>query len=460
MINDPKLRWKIEKRKGIFRIPLVESVVRMMRTSLIILLLLSFGKVEALTLAELQKSFQVNRLKIEDAGATKHVALGQKYTAALEKTGKKFQKAGRLDDTLAIKGEIALVKSQTWPLPPLDKEAPFDLLSARKLYLKSYLMIQRETGKKLMASIGTMDKLLQKQVVSLTKANDLEGAQAAKKFWDDLNNDPKIKEYRALLERVRSDGSSSVGMRIRRPGDNLEVLALYDSSGKISANSKIENVVEISGGKNEKGETKAQTLGEFIGAKGYEVDPYIAIDKTFDDRTLDPINATSLETQFLKEDEGEKGVRLVSIVKPVNTHVSLGNCLPGLSEKGTYVVSARYFVPRTNAALKGIRFLQGVGVARPGSESQEIGKWDTLTFTATSSHELRNLLLYFVLDPKANKVQKAGDYVTLASVSVKHTAFSAYMVERFDRNGAVVESNLASGEQKQIAENGVVLIQE
>ena len=425
----------------------------------IALLLLSFVRAEALTLEELQRSFQIKRLKIEDAGKTKIATLSHKYLVALEKTQKKYQDSGRLDDTLAIQAEIDLVKSEKWPLPPLAGKAPLDLVSLRKIYFKSYLSVQRETGTELMSSVDTMDQLLEKQVSALTKAGDLNGAQAARRYRKELGDDEGIKGYRALLARVWADGSSSVGMRIRRAGDHLEVLVRYDSSGEISPESKISNVVEITGGKIEKGDTEAKTLGEFIGSKGFKVDPFVALEKTFNDRTLAPVNVTALETQFLKKDEDETGVRLVSIAKPVNTHISLGHCLPGLSEKGTYEVKVRYFIPKTNDVIKGIKFVQGVGQSIPGSESKTVGKWETLSFTATSTHDRKNLLLYLYFDPKAAGVQKKGDYLNLSSLSVKHIAFSAYIVERFDKDGAIVESFRVPAEQKQIARNGAILPQ-
>lgn len=417
---------------------------------------------QALTLEELELSFQANRLRITDESATNLSELRGKYQAALDKIRKKRQSAGNLDEVLLIDEEIKLVESKTWPLPPLAKGAPAELVSARKIYFKAYLGQLKRSGRELVTSADKMKELLDKKVVELTKSGDVAGAQKARAQSKALDGDQEIGAARALLSRVRDDGSAPVAWRVRRAGDNLEVLVRYDSGGKVSADSKVENVREITGGQGERGDTRAETLGEFLGIKGYEVDPYVALKKTFNDKELGPgMHATDLKVEFQKKDAEKEGVRLVSIANPKNTYVSFGRCLPTVAEKGTFRITVDYFIPETNVLMEGFKFFQSEGGMLQGSLALEgKGKWINHQFTSSSIGKSKMLLFYLHYSKDANGKQNPGDYITIASTMVKHIAFTAYLVESFDRDGAISESLVDAAKQKPVATNGVLIPQE
>ncbi|MFT6181694.1 MAG: hypothetical protein ACJA1W_004055, partial [Akkermansiaceae bacterium] len=288
----------------------------------LILLALLLEISAALTLDELQQSFTVKRLTIIDARTTKLAGLRNNYSAALERIQEKYQKAGRLDEALLSKKEIDLVAAKTWPMPPISAEAPKDNVSARKLYIRNHLEFQKKAGLSLVRAADKMDELLAEKVISFTKAGDLESAKRTRVIQKAIENDKFITDAHALIQRVGEDGSSPVALRIRRAGDDLEVDVRYDTSGKISLQSPVENVVELTGGKKEKGSTAAKTLGEFIGGKEFKVDPYVAFTKIFDDREVGPLSFTAVETEFKKTEVGETGLKIQVAAKPKNIHVS------------------------------------------------------------------------------------------------------------------------------------------
>jgi hypothetical protein len=425
----------------------------------LILLALLLEISAALTLDELQQSFTVKRLTIIDARTTKLAGLRNNYSAALERIQEKYQKAGRLDEALLSKKEIDLVAAKTWPMPPISAEAPKDNVSARKLYIRNHLEFQKKAGLSLVRAADKMDELLAEKVISFTKAGDLESAKRTRVIQKAIENDKFITDARALIQRVGEDGSSPVALRIRRAGDDLEVDVRYDTSGKISLQSPVENVVELTGGKKEKGSTAAKTLGEFIGGKEFKVDPYVAFTKIFDDREVGPLSFTAVETEFKKTEVGETGLKIQVAAKPKNIHVSLGDCLPVLSEKGTFRVEIRYFVPQSNKYINGLKFSQG-GVAgpMPGSLTTKIGEWNNFSFDMVTRSENPCLLLYLNSKERVPEPRLTGEYILISQLKVTHQSMSADLVQQFDREGGQTSVNLEQDKQTLFAINGELVI--
>lgn len=424
---------------------------------ILILIFLSFlleGAV-ALTLDELQKSYTVKRLKILDAQEANLKKLRKNYSLALGRLQQKYQKAGRLDDALLSKNEIDLVTAKTWPMPPISENVPGDLMAGRKLYISSYIDFQKKGGHSLIQVAEKMEALLAEKVSSLTKAGNLEAAKRARAYQRTLESDPDLLEVRALIQRVGNDGSSPVALRIRRAGDDLEVEVRYDSSGKISLQSPVENVLEITGGKKEKGLTKAKTLGEFVGGKEFKVDPYVAFHKKFDDREVGPIGFSALETEFKKTALGEVGLKMRVAANPKNIYLSLGDCLPLLSEKGTFRVEIRYFIPKSNKYINGLKFSQaGVAGPIPGSLTTKTGKWESFTFDAVTRSENPRLLMYLNSKEPVPEPTLIGEFILLSQLTVTHQSMSAYCVQEFDRDGGLDSRNLDAEKQPLFALNG------
>jgi len=429
-----------------------------MKILIVILLLFAPSLSVALTLDELQQSFTVKRLEIVDARLTNLTGLQSNYSRALGRIQQKYQKAGSLDEALLAKKELDLVAANTWPMPPIGDEAPREIVSARKLYIRNHLEFQKEAGLSLVRAAEKMDELLAEKVISFTKAGDLESAKTTRAIQKAIEDDQFLKEARALVQRVGKEGSSAVALRLRRVGDDLEVEVRYDASGKISLQSPVENVVEITGGKKEKGSTAAKTLGEFIGGKEFKVDPYVALAPKFDDRDLGSLHFTALDSDFKKSDSGEVSLKLQVADHPKNIHVSLGDCLPKLSEKGTFRVEIRYFIPKSNQLISGLKFVQPEAGLIPGSLTQKSGEWETFSFEIESKSENPRLLMYFNYREQVKEPQLVGDYVLISHLRVTHQAMSAYLVQKFDRDGGQAAVNLDQDKQTLFALNGELVV--
>ena len=432
-----------------------------MKSLILILLALLSGSSVALTLDELQQSYTVKRLKIVDAQATKLTELRRNYSVALGRIQQKYQKAGRLDDALLSKKEIDLVTVKTWPMPPISEDAPGDIVAARKLYIRSHIDFQKKAGHSLVQVAEKMEALLAEKVISLTKVGDLETAKKARGFQKAMESDTVLREARALIQRVGKDGSSPVALRIRRAGDDLEVEVRYDSSGKISLQSPVENVSEITGGKKEKGSTKAKTLGEFIGGKGFTVDPYLAFNSTFDDREQGSFRFSALTFDFVKTEDSETGLRIEVAETPKNIYMSVGDVLPKLSEKGSFRIEIRYFVPKSNKFVNGIKFAElGAGVTPGGLTTNKTGEWKTFSFEAVPRSENPRLLVYLNSKERVQESRLTGDHVLISHLQVSHQSMSAYLVQEFDRGGSLNSSNLAVDGQPLFALNGSLVSRE
>lgn len=413
-----------------------------------------------LTLEELQQSFIVKRLKIVDASASDLDVLRQNYVAALGRIQQKYETAGRLDEALLSKEEIGLVSAETWPMPPMAKAAPRDLVSARKLYIRNHIEFQKKAALSLVKAAEKMDRLLSEKVISLTKEGDLEAARKAQTIQESIEEDKVLTAARALVQRVGKDGSSPVALRIRRVGDDLEVEVRYDISGKISLQSPVENVVEITGGRKEKGSTEAKNLGEFLGGKGFTVDPYVAMDKNFADREVGLMRFTALDSDFDRNEAGEAALRLEVSANPENIHISIGDYLPALSEKGTVRVELRYFVPKSNKFINGLKFVQAELGPIPGSLTTKVGEWEDFGFDVQSGSENPRLLMYLNSKERVPEPRLTGDSVFISRLRVSHQAMSAYLVKEFDRQGGESLVQLAADQQSLFALNGALVPKE
>ncbi|MEN8679780.1 MAG: hypothetical protein ABF391_06975, partial [Akkermansiaceae bacterium] len=202
----------------------------------------------ALSVEDLQVSFQAAVLKANESRDKQIGTLDQRYTAALANLQEKAQKKADLEEALAIKNEGKLIAEKTWPLPPVPGEHAKTLNRPRQTYLKTRLGIEREWALSMSNLADKMEEALEAQVTGLTKAGNLKEAQRAKELLEKIQKDPELAKARELPSRVTRSGRSRAGYLVRRNGDDLEVLVRYDSEGKISLKSPVENVVEQTGG--------------------------------------------------------------------------------------------------------------------------------------------------------------------------------------------------------------------
>ena len=105
-----------------------------------------------------------------------------------------------------------MLQGDTSPLPPLAEKPPVELSSARKIFFKQSIAIQKKYGNTLIVLATKMDKLLSQKVLELTKLGNLEKAAEAREYRKKLKEDQVIIAAHTLINRVRSDGSSSVAL--------------------------------------------------------------------------------------------------------------------------------------------------------------------------------------------------------------------------------------------------------
>ncbi len=227
-------------------------------------------------LEDLQKSYNARH---EAANAQRNDQLAKldiSYLAALKRHLDQTQASGELDTVLPILDEIQAVRAVKDPLPALPANAGTPLTQLRAKHRDARDQILKSHAQALVALADIMLPALKNQEVELTKAGQIADAVAAKQLRESLANDERIQAARDLLKFAAPADSARPALRLRRYGDHLEVLVFYDRRGKVSMDSPVQNVREETGAKKDLGDTQAKVLGEFVVAKGYQVDPFIS----------------------------------------------------------------------------------------------------------------------------------------------------------------------------------------
>ena len=428
-----------------------------MRPSLLLLITIFTATpvwLPALSVEELQVSYQAAVLKTNESRDKQIETLNQRYTAALNKLQEQAQKKGDLETAVAIKNEGTLITENTWPLPPVPGAHAKVLSRPRKTYLKTRLGIEREWALSTSNLADKMVDALGAQVTSLTKAGKLEEAQTAKALLEKIQKNPELVKARELPSRVTRSGRSRAGFLVRRNGDNLEVLVRYDSDGKISMKSPVENVVEQSDGKGEKGKTSARTLGEFVGAEPEVKETFIALDHTLDKGKLTPGEIYGVDINF-QNDEGtvyeiRKGVK--------NAYLGFPNLLGTLSSPATYRISAEIKIPQENKTLSGLFFRHGTSQGTVlGQPITGTGAWQSVIREGAGGAPLPLLRIHFSGFKLSDMKQVWGDRVILNNLRVEFIKFSAHIVEQYGDSGETIITEKESSKQRLLVTNGVLV---
>jgi hypothetical protein len=228
-----------------------------------------------------------------------------------------------------------------------------------------------------------------------------------------------------------------VAYRIRRSGDQLEVLVRFDKSGQVSMDSPVENVVEITGGRREKGDTKAKVLGEFVGAKKYEVDSYVAFESNMDE-IVPPLRAAGFELSPRTEIEGRHALRALLPNQVENPRVEWPDILPPVASSSNLKFEFAYFIPKTNQNLKGFTLRWGIGTPMEGKSFDSLGRWSNEIFESESPNEYTTLRLYGLGVPQVGgKVNGGNESLYLDDLKVTYLSFAAHIVETY-KDGKVV----------------------
>lgn len=405
-----------------------------------IALMLQVAVVPGATPEELKKSFM---LRYDDANARRDEQLKKLeagYLGGLDRQHETAKSSGKLAAVIPIRDEIERVKAHLDPLPRLPDNTASEIKQMRSKYVELRNQVLKTHAETVTELFGKLEEVLKIQETELTKAGQIDDAIAAKQTRETLATTVGIDNLRELVKQGGLPGRAPPALRLRRYGDNLEVLVLPDRSGKVSMESPVQNVREETGEKKELGDTKAKVLGEFVGAKGYTADPYVSYHQIFNGKEAKGLTLADLTPEFRHEVETQKGMKLSYELGAKNPYAYLGEVLPPVSSKGSYQISAHYYIPKGNRNIPGYRFVHGAGHPVGEKLFEKSGKWTREEAIGTASVESKQLLLYLNLPTGKTVADAAGDYIVLGEIKVEHTRFSAFLQKKFGPNGAILES--------------------
>jgi len=420
-------------------------------------LLASSGRVEAGSVAELKVAYLEKVLRAREERETVVDKLATGYETALAKAQSNYQKAGRLADVLSVKNERELLSNQSWPFPPLTEATPPDVVRLRKIYEKSRIETER-TYAETRATMGErMKELLQNATVSLTKEGKIAEAELAQKELKAVINDPELKQSRDFLARVKNNQEAPPAIRLRRSGDDLEVMVRYDRQGEISMDSPVENLLEITTSQREKGDTKATLLGEFLGAEGYQADTFTIFDHQFDEKLPARVIGSSLSIEGGHKIEGREAMRILMGPKAKNPRLEIADLLPAGKGTSTYQLEFSYLIPKENKSMTGFAFHQGFAAPIVEEQLGKKGAWVDETLVSPSLNEHRYLRLYFEGLAGNGEFNGGNESIYLDGLKVSYRSFSGQVVSTYDENGVESDPTIDPAKQKTIAHSGKLL---
>ncbi|MDB4387236.1 hypothetical protein N9Z15_03425 [Akkermansiaceae bacterium] len=414
---------------------------------------------QAMTLTEMQIAYQKKVLNINSARDGKRLTLNQGYLRVLSKAESEFQKTGQLEEILEVKKERAAIEKGTWPLLELEPLLRKKLRSARGTYVERYIAFERSWAKSTTVAADKMLTLLDNQKNILTKEGKIEDAILVAKESKKLLENSTIANARLLVDRLTASGRSRAAYIFRRGGDDIEVLVHYDSAGKVSWTSEVANVEERSKGSPTGRQTQAETLGEFIGADGFEADPYVAFDQSVESGKLAFREMHGVE-RAKSVKAGEKlGVEFSLKENISNAYLTLEDVMAPLASPALHRLTCEYFVPKNNKKLTGFMFRQGDSKDGYSFSPKFLnqGKWTTASCEGVSGSPYKFLRIHFAV-PTFDDFKKAGgDSILLRNLKIEHIRFSAFIVEAYDNQGATKLAELDPAKQKMLIDYGKLL---
>ncbi len=410
----------------------------------------------AATPDELRSSFM---LRLDEASARRDEqlkVLTTGYLAALERQREAVKASGDLNAVIPIHEEISRVKSGQDPLPRLPEDTPATLKQMRGKFDEHRGKVLFSHAEALTGWFAKLEEALKAQQSELTKAGKIDDAIAAKQTLETLAAAVRIEEARELLKQGGAAGRARPALRLRRFGDNLEVIVFPDRGGKLSMDSPVENVREETGDKKERGDTKAKVLGEFVGAKGYAVDPFVSFHQIFNTKNPGLMRANQVALNHSFVIDGGKGVK-VSYDKAAKTpYCHFADVIPPITHKGTYRFTTKYYIPQSNRHISGFQLMQGEGGGAPvgGVLFKERKKWTSASATSESVNASPNIVLWLSLPAAIDIADAMDDFVVLAEVKIEHLKFTAFLQKKFGANGEAAESINDARQQPVFIVNG------
>jgi hypothetical protein len=410
-------------------------------------------------LDDLQANFQTRCDFAEADRDLQLKKLDASYLAALDRQVEKTRATGKLDAVIPLIEEVQAVKAGTDPLPELPEAASLELKQMRGKHAEARAKILKSHAEAIASLADKMEAALKTKETELTKAGKFDDALAAKKMRENLEKDQTIGDARDLL---RFGGGSSLGrpaMQIRRYGDNLEVLVHYDRSGKISMDSPVSNIRERTDPGRDLGDTKATTLGEFVGAKGYKADPYVSLNESFDGSENEKVAAYMMKLNPGFAIADRKGARLSFVAEAKSSYLHLRNTVPPKSVPGAFRIETSYFIPKTNHHVHKFVLIQGEAGGAPlgGVTFDQLDQWTRTTAESESVAESPNVLLSFQPHSAVGLPDALNDFIVLESLRIEQIRFSAFLQKRIDPSGKPIDEITDPTKQALIIRNGILI---
>lgn len=411
----------------------------------------------ARTLEELEVAFEVKVLKLRKEHQESVGKLEKSYLKALTAAQTELQNEARLDDVLEVLAEIKKLEKSQWPLPKLSDSAPPELERLRKLYEKSRVETELKHAEDLVETADKMSELLEAQMKALTKAGDIAQAEKARNELEALDERAEISQARKLIARVRLNRDAPVAMHIRRSGDDLEVLVRYDKRGEVSLDSPVENVVELTGDRGQKGDTSATVLGEFVGAMGYQVDSYVAYESDMK-KIIPPMRAVSFELEPDFEYEDRRAMRILMPEKAPNPRVEWPLVLASKASSSRVKIDFQYLIPSDNEKLKAFSFHWGLAAPINDKVLDTTGRWVAESLEAESMNEHETLRLYIDKLAGSRKTFNGGnEAIYLDRLKVTFLSFAAHVVARYEDGKVVGDPVTDASAQEAVVHAGKLL---
>ena len=431
-----------------------------MKSLSLTIVLLSSLLVVGKTVDELALAYQA---KVEDLNSKRLASienLDRGYLRRLGTLKKDVQKTGKLEAVEPIEQEIEKIKAQTWPLDPLPREIASSVKKARKLYSETRFKMEKANAEKVVDLADRMLDFLDKKKISATQVGELQEAKAARDLILSLEADATVAAARALAKISNLAAGGPAAFQIRRYGDHLEVLIHYDANGKVSLKSPVSNVIETTDGRRERGNTTAKTLGEFIGAPGYQVHPYIAFDHSFSSKKPpEGIGSGDFECKYGVPIADRNALRLELSANPKNPNFSIANIFPPNDAAGRYRVICSYYIPQENRNFTGFSIHQNFGEKVGNHIFEKKNQWVSKAVEADSYSTKPTLRIYPKFRAGQTIASGAGEAIYIESLLIEHIRFSAFIHSRFDENGELLNTFTKSADQNIFASNGKIVTQ-
>lgn len=179
--------------------------------------------------AEVQAKFDEKvRLEVLRPHELAVADLNAKFAAALERAQESAQKAGNLDEAVAVKGEKEAALAGRYTPALDDAKTPASLKTMRSTYRAALGRLELDRDKKLQPLKDAYSKSLEALIVSMTKGGRLEDALVLKKMREDLLANATVKNAASqagagtTIDLRGQSFTNSFGMKfVRVPGTKV-----------------------------------------------------------------------------------------------------------------------------------------------------------------------------------------------------------------------------------------------